>query len=175
MIKAPLLRFLLLLPTGVLWVGSTWLLADSTLRTVVVLVTSTVFTALYLRLLFKQVRTLFTAAPHLRMALAKTLGDLTVFVSAFALAFAGLGMQDNTLPGAPISHQLPQALYLSVATFTTLGYGDFAPLGVGRALAAIEALTGYVVLAVVASTAASLLSPYQKPLLERRDDEHDAS
>jgi hypothetical protein len=33
-------------------------------------------------------------------------------------------------------------LYYSVVTFTTLGYGDFTPIGISRAIAAIEAFTG---------------------------------
>lgn len=33
-------------------------------------------------------------------------------------------------------------LYYSVVTFTTLGYGDFTPVGLSRAIAAIEAFTG---------------------------------
>ena len=33
-------------------------------------------------------------------------------------------------------------LYYSIVTFTTLGYGDFTPIGVSRAIAAFEAFTG---------------------------------
>ncbi|WP_299797415.1 ion channel [uncultured Shewanella sp.] len=33
-------------------------------------------------------------------------------------------------------------IYYSVVTFTTLGYGDFTPIGLSRAIAAIEAFTG---------------------------------
>lgn len=33
-------------------------------------------------------------------------------------------------------------IYYSVVTFTTLGYGDFTPIGFSRAIAAIEAFTG---------------------------------
>ncbi|MCG9697650.1 ion channel [Shewanella sp. Isolate11] len=33
-------------------------------------------------------------------------------------------------------------LYYSVVTFTTLGYGDFTPIGYSRAIAAMEAFTG---------------------------------
>ena len=34
------------------------------------------------------------------------------------------------------------SVYYSVVTFTTLGYGDFTPVGISRAIAAIEAFTG---------------------------------
>lgn len=33
-------------------------------------------------------------------------------------------------------------LYYSVVTFTTLGYGDFIPIGLSRLVAATEAFTG---------------------------------
>lgn len=33
-------------------------------------------------------------------------------------------------------------LYYSIVTFTTLGYGDFTPIGLSRAIAALEAFTG---------------------------------
>lgn len=39
-------------------------------------------------------------------------------------------------------HLLFSCLYYSVVTFTTLGYGDFTPVGISRAIAAIEAFTG---------------------------------
>ncbi|MBU2714033.1 ion channel [Zooshikella harenae] len=37
---------------------------------------------------------------------------------------------------------LTDCLYFSVVTFTTLGYGDFTPVGLTRLIAAIEAFTG---------------------------------
>ena len=40
------------------------------------------------------------------------------------------------------------ALYFSVVTFTTLGYGDLAPIGFARALAALEAFVGSFTLAL---------------------------
>lgn len=40
------------------------------------------------------------------------------------------------------------AAYFSVVTFTTLGYGDLAPLGLARAMAAIEAFIGSFTLAL---------------------------
>ena len=62
-----------------------------------------------------------------------------------------------------MTHSRLAGLYYSVVTFTTLGYGDMYPRGVGRAYAGIEALVGYFVLATLASTASSILSPYERP------------
>lgn len=34
------------------------------------------------------------------------------------------------------------SLYFSIVTFTTLGYGDFSPVGISRVIASIQAITG---------------------------------
>jgi len=39
-------------------------------------------------------------------------------------------------------------LYFSVATFTTLGYGDMSPVGISRLIAASEAFLGAFILAL---------------------------
>ncbi|WP_026957295.1 pentapeptide repeat-containing protein [Aliagarivorans taiwanensis] len=43
---------------------------------------------------------------------------------------------------------LAECLYYSVVTFTTLGYGDFTPVGLSRLVAALEAFTGSFVIAL---------------------------
>ena len=53
--------------------------------------------------------------------------------------------------------ELALCVYYSTVTFTTLGYGDFQPIGWGRAIAGLEALVGYLVLGIIASSAASVL------------------
>ena len=40
------------------------------------------------------------------------------------------------------------ALYFSVVTFTTLGYGDFTPVGWSRPFAAVEAFNGAFMIAL---------------------------
>jgi voltage-gated potassium channel Kch len=71
-----------------------------------------------------------------------------IFVCAIIYAFTGISFGGNiqaisteqTLD-ANISFFF-SSLYYSVVTFTTLGYGDFTPVGISRAIAAIEAFTG---------------------------------
>lgn len=46
---------------------------------------------------------------------------------------------------------LPDLVYLSATTFTTVGFGDLAPVGPIRFLAGTEALTGFVLIAWSAS------------------------
>ena len=60
------------------------------------------------------------------------------------LMFAGIYFQ-LTLIGPKevvIHNDLGNALYFSVVTFTSLGYGDIRPIGIAKAFAGIEALMG---------------------------------
>ena len=47
------------------------------------------------------------------------------------------------------------ALYFSVITGTTLGYGDFIPIGVSRFFAALQSLVSFILLAATVSKIAS--------------------
>ncbi len=73
---------------------------------------------------------------------------LLIFISAIMYFFAGLrfagvdqvfsidtSFQDNVI-------FFFECIYYSVVTFTTLGYGDFIPIGFSRVIAALEAFTG---------------------------------
>jgi len=71
-----------------------------------------------------------------------------ILFCALLYSFTGLSYQGEVQAvsaSLSISENLNifySSLYFSVVTFTTLGYGDFTPVGVSRALAAIEAFTG---------------------------------
>ncbi len=71
-----------------------------------------------------------------------------IFICAVLYTFTGLNYQD-TIHSLESTQSLSEnislffsALYFSVVTFTTLGYGDYNPIGISRAIAAIEAFTG---------------------------------
>lgn len=71
-----------------------------------------------------------------------------IFLCAIIYAFTGLSY-NNTVQAISSDQSLQEniglffsSLYYSVVTFTTLGYGDFTPVGISRAIAAIEAFTG---------------------------------
>lgn len=71
-----------------------------------------------------------------------------ILVCAFIYAFTGLNYNGTIqvvnagLPPKDNIALLWSSLYYSVVTFTTLGYGDFTPVGISRAVAAAEAFTG---------------------------------
>ena len=52
-----------------------------------------------------------------------------------------------------VYHDLPTALYFSIVTFTTLGYGDLQPSTHMRPVAAVQALVGYVYLGLFVGSA----------------------
>ena len=64
------------------------------------------------------------------------------------MLFAGIYRASGLLPDAETVDTLT-ALYFSIVTWTTLGYGDLKPLPDFRLLAAFQALVGYVFLGVI--------------------------
>ncbi len=70
------------------------------------------------------------------------------FVAMLVILFCGVfytayGIQPSAVD--QIVHSFPTSMYFSIVTFTTLGYGDFSPIGfLGRAVASIEALSGLI-------------------------------
>lgn len=60
------------------------------------------------------------------------------------IAFSGLGCVHESAPC--VSRNWADGIYFSIVTFTTLGYGDYQPVGYGRYFAATQALAGYIVL-----------------------------
>lgn len=66
----------------------------------------------------------------------------------FANVYKWLGIKD-TVKTSSSPTSLMDALYFSVVTWTTLGYGDVVPCPAARPIAAIEALAGYVVMGLL--------------------------
>jgi len=73
---------------------------------------------------------------------------LMILICASLYTFTGLSYQgevlsyDDTKSLRENFSLFLSCLYYSIVTFTTLGYGDFTPVGISRAIAAIEAFTG---------------------------------
>jgi len=65
----------------------------------------------------------------------------------------GHGIRSTITPEEPITFL--NSLYFSMVTITTLGYGDFRPIGFGKAIASFEVLTGIITTAIIISKLAS--------------------
>lgn len=93
------------------------------------------------------------------------LGLLAMYAASAILGYALLYRHAGIMSGAGVSHSLRDAIYFSVTTWTTLGYGDFTPPPEMRLVTSAEALLGATNLAF----AASFLWLYCSELLLPRD------
>ena len=71
------------------------------------------------------------------------------YITKDGLLLSGSAVPGGPTPPSPVGNfcAFGRALYFSVVTFTTLGYGDFHPEGVLQVFAALEALLGAVMIA----------------------------
>jgi hypothetical protein len=65
----------------------------------------------------------------------------------FASIYSYFGISNGEI----IIQNIPDCLYFSIVTWTTLGYGDFSPSEGARFFAAGEAMIGYVYMAIIIS------------------------
>lgn len=74
----------------------------------------------------------------------------SIIITGFALIYFILSFHGNILiePGyiekTDVIGSFIHSLYFSGVTLLTIGYGDIVPIGIGRFLALVEALIGYV-------------------------------
>lgn len=73
-----------------------------------------------------------------------------VVIIGFALIYFILSLEhitlveDGELREVSVGGMISHSIYFSGVTLLTIGYGDITPLGIGRFIALIEALIGYV-------------------------------
>ena len=112
-----------------------------------------IFTALFLTsgfyiiisllpLLLNLSRTFFT------LAFTLLLIHISVTLISFTLHYKSTGIISSEGQFIP---DFQDALYFSITTFTTLGYGDFQPIAEHRLTTSIEALSGMISMAIGAS------------------------
>lgn len=83
-----------------------------------------------------------------------TISIVIILICAILYTYTGLSYQgelvsyNSKLPFYDNFVLFLSCLYYSIVTFTTLGYGDFTPVGISRAIAALEAFTGSFTLAL---------------------------
>lgn len=80
-------------------------------------------------------------------------GAMTIVLFALLHAKSGISCAAAVCNAGATYHDFGTALYFSIVTFTTLGYGDFQPSEGMRLLAAEEALFGYVFLGFMVGAA----------------------
>lgn len=80
-------------------------------------------------------------------ALVYLLATIVLTVWSFSFLYQDLGLVLPDHSSVPFT-TYDDALYFSVVTWTTLGYGDFQPTEAARGWAAFEASLGYVVTAI---------------------------
>ena len=165
--------FVLLLASGGAWIGLAYLLPEGVPRSVAIVALGALFAGVFVSLLVSRLRALLAGDGAILRHVAVAVLELALLLAVFASVYQKLGILDNTGLHTAVSHAYWDSLYYSVVTFTTLGYGDFYPRGVGRVLAGIQALTGYVILGVLASTAASVISPHTPAGQGRKQDQAD--
>jgi len=91
-----------------------------------------------------------------------------VVISIYAKIFADIGLKDGS---ASDIHDYGTALYFSVITWMTVGYGDvLATSPSARFFAALEALDGYVVLALLIATLVPVFQELIRPPRNPSDD-----
>lgn len=80
-------------------------------------------------------------------------GIVICWLSFYFLSPAGNGIVSTVNPKDDVS--LFDAFYFSVVTISSLGYGDFRPVGYGRVVAIFEVIYGLVIIALIVSKVAS--------------------
>jgi len=89
----------------------------------------------------------------------------TALVEGFAEIYATHGI---VAPDGTVTHDEADCLYLSIVTWTTLGYGDFRPTENIRIVAATESLVGYLYFGLIVA----ILFEFVRHLAPRK--RHDA-
>jgi hypothetical protein len=80
-------------------------------------------------------------------------GIIICWLLFYFLSPAGNGIVSTVCPKNAVS--LFDAFYFSVVTISSLGYGDFRPVGFGRVVAILEVVYGLLIIALIVSKIAS--------------------
>ena len=152
--------FLFFVVAGGSWVGLSRLLPDGPGRAALVISLGILFVVVFFWLLVDRIRSLLATSERLWLQLGMVALQVVFLLLAFGVMYQHLGLRDAS-SGEQVG-TFWEAAYLSIITFTTVGYGDYVPMGLSRILAALQGMTGYLVLGVLASTVFSLVSPHQK-------------
>tara|TARA_R110001599_G_scaffold337890_1_gene556594 strand:+ start:777 stop:1235 length:459 start_codon:yes stop_codon:yes gene_type:complete len=87
---------------------------------------------------------------------------LLFYLPLVLYAFARLYQTGGLIYNGEVTHDFVSALYFSVVTWTTLGFGDFQPVENLRLWAAGQALFGYVFMAILVALFLQILTQQNK-------------
>lgn len=159
--------------TGVLWYAFARLLPDNTWRDALTIGLTFLFCILFMWSLFSTLQRIYGDEGNLWKELGLTVFNVFLFLLAFSAIYYEIGTVDTTIKGNPITQDFWACCYFSVITFTSTGFGDFRPQGIGRVLASVQALIGYLVLGLMASTSLSVVQWTAKGSGKNRGDDSD--
>lgn len=95
--------------------------------------------------------------------------EVAVLTVGFAFIYSVLGINALDAAGRPETyHDFGNCLYFSVMTLTTVGYGDFSPTPLARPFAAVQAASGYMLLALMIAMITTRIQQPPKPKKRRR-------
>lgn len=107
--------------------------------------------------IYMSLKTLFV--PHKIKGKQITLENFLTLALIYAIVMAGFGLlyylldhkgmavltEDNMQQISSSYEKMATTLYFSAITLFSVGYGDIAPVGIGRIIAVLEALIGYTI------------------------------
>jgi voltage-gated potassium channel Kch len=166
--------FLLFLAFGVSWVTLARLVPDGVSGDVAVVALGVVFVGTFLYLLMKHIQNVLTGVEKPLPVILMTLFNLALLILAFAWIYSMIGIINNRPDGSGEAvYDFFTCVYFSMVTLTTLGYGDYVPQGAGQYLAAVEAMTGYIILGLLASSSATILQRQAQEHEEKNEQQED--
>ena len=114
-----------------------------------ILIIATIGTLMSLLLLLRYRPVRGTHAVSLRHFTLLILVYITIMLS-FSILYLGLELlgiqvlkEEGQEVGGTVSHLIEDIIYFSAVTLLSVGYGDLIPIGVGRFIAIVQALFGY--------------------------------
>jgi hypothetical protein len=99
------------------------------------------------------------------------LGKMIVAIYFLILAFASFYSKNGMILDGKISHEIRDALYFSIVTWTTLGYGDIQPTDASKMMAASEALIGVISMPILLASMLYMLSKKTKNIRANQPSE----
>ncbi|NNJ24910.1 potassium channel family protein [Alienimonas chondri] len=164
---------------GGVWMGLISVIPAGMPRDVVTCGLGVLFSGTFLYLLLSRLRNLYAGLGRFWAEAAMAAANLALLLCAFAVIYKTYGTSEATdissfIADTTVSPEgkvttFGGALYYSVVTFTTLGYGDLQPRGVMRFMACLETFVGYLVLGILASTVADFVQKWAKTTVDESD------